>query len=121
MKTLNIYAALLFSIFAVSFSFAQTSVKKETIKVWGNCGMCKNKIEKSARSAGATFASWNEETKVLNVSYDPSISNSQKIQKAIAASGYDTQDFKGDDKAYNKLMACCKYERNTAFTPVTDK
>ena len=119
MKTLNIYAALLFSIFAINFSFAQTSVKKETIKVWGNCGMCKNKIEKSAKSAGATFANWNEETKDLNVSYNPSISNSEKIQRAIAVSGYDTQDFKADDKAYDKLMACCKYERNTAFTSLT--
>ncbi len=76
MKTLNIYAALLFSIFAVNFSFAQTTVKNETIKVSGNCGMCKNKIEKAAKVGGAETANWNEETKVLNVSYNPSNSNS---------------------------------------------
>ena len=116
MKTLNIYAALLFSIFAISFSYAQTSVKTETIKVWGNCGMCKNKIEKSAKAAGATDANWNEKTKMLNVSYNPSQSNSEKIQKSIAASGYDTKDFKADNKSYNKLMSCCKYDRSTAST-----
>ena len=121
MKTLNIYAALLFSIFAINFSFAQTSVKKETIKVSGNCGMCKNKIEKAATSAGATFANWNEETKLLNVSYNPPTSNSEKIQKSIAASGYDTQGFKADDKSYNKLMSCCKYDRNTAYTKISGK
>ncbi len=81
MKTLNIYAVLLFSIFAINFSFAQTSVKKETIKVWGNCGMCKNKIEKSAKSAGATYANWNEESNVLNVSYNTSNTNSVKNSK----------------------------------------
>jgi hypothetical protein len=113
MKTLNIYAALLFSIFAMNISFAQTSVKKETIKVSGNCGMCKNKIEKSAKSAGATYANWSEETKLLNVSYNPSRSSSEKIQKAIAASGYDTQNFKAADNAYNKLDKCCQYSRES--------
>ena len=121
MKTLNIYAALLFSIFALNFSFAQTALKKETIKVWGNCGMCKKTIERSARSAGATHASWNEETKILNVTYNSRGSNPEKIQKAIAASGYDTQEFKADDKAYNNLHGCCKYERNTAFAGVNVK
>lgn len=113
MKTLNIYAALLFSIFAINFSFAQTAIKTEAIKVWGNCGMCKNKIEKAAKTGGASTANWNEETKILNISYNTSSSNSDKIQKAIAASGYDTENFKADEKAYNKLMACCKYDRST--------
>ncbi|MGI8581567.1 MAG: hypothetical protein ACR2KX_05210 [Chitinophagaceae bacterium] len=116
MKTLNIYAALLFSIFAINFSFAQTSVKSETIKVWGNCGMCKNKIEKAAKAGGATTANWNEKTKILNASYSTSSTNSEKIQKSIAASGYDTQNFNADDNSYNKLMSCCKYDRSTAYT-----
>ncbi len=126
MKTLNIYAALLLSIFSINFSFAQTSPdsyreKTETIKVWSNCGMCKSKIEKSAKAAGATVANWNEKTKILNVSYNPAQSNSEKIQKSIAASGYDTQGFKADDKSYNKLMSCCKYDRSTALNPVSGK
>ncbi len=116
MKTLNIYAALLFSIFVINFSFAQTAIKNETIKVWGNCGMCKNKIEKAAKIGGATTANWNEESKILNVSYNSSNSNGEKIQKSIAASGYDTRDIKANDKAYNGLMGCCKYERNTVMS-----
>ncbi len=117
MKTLNIYAALLFSIFAVNFSFAQTTIKKETIKVWGNCGMCKTTIEKSAKKAGASAATWNEERKELKVSYVSTKSSGEKIQKAIAAAGYDTQDFTGSDKAYENLPGCCHYDRKT----VTDK
>lgn len=118
MKTLNIFAALVFSIFSLNLSFAQTAVKQETIKVSGTCGMCKSKIEKSAKTAGATFASWNPETQILNVSYNPAKSNSEKIQKSVAASGYDTQNFKADDTAYDNLHGCCKYERNTSFTNV---
>lgn len=111
MKTLNIYAALLFSIFAVNSSFAQTVTKKETIKVWGNCGMCKAVIEKSSKKAGATAAIWNEDSKILKVTYATNKSSNEKIQKAIAAAGYDTQDFTGNDKAYENLPGCCHYDR----------
>ena len=111
MKTLNIYAALLFSIFAINFSFAQGTTKKETIKVWGNCGMCKTNIEKAAKKAGAAAANWNEDSKELKVSYAVNKTSSVKIQEGIAKSGYDTQDFTGDNNAYNKLHACCKYDR----------
>ena len=114
MKTLNIYAALLFSIFAINFSFAQGTTKKETIKVWGNCGMCKTNIEKAAKKAGAASANWSEDSKELKVSYAVNKTSSQKIQESIAKSGYDTQDLTGDNTAYNKLHACCKYDRKDA-------
>ncbi|HMK03897.1 MAG TPA: cation transporter [Ferruginibacter sp.] len=118
MRTLNIYAALLFSIFAFNSSFAQTSVKKETIKVWGNCGMCKTTIEKAAKKGGATSANWNEDSKELNVSYALNKTSSIKIQQAIAKSGYDTQDYTADDKAYDNLHGCCQYDRKASVTPV---
>lgn len=116
MKTLNIYVALLFSIFAINSSFAQTTEKNDTIKVWGNCGMCKTTIEKTARSAGATYANWNEDSKQLEISYAVAKTSSLKIQQAIAKSGYDTQDFTAINKAYNNLPGCCKYERKTETT-----
>jgi periplasmic mercuric ion binding protein len=118
MKTLNIYAAILFSIFAINFSTAQTTVKKETIKVWGNCGMCKTNIEKAAKKAGATKASWNEESKELKVSYTGNKTSAVKIQQAIAKSGYDTQGFTADDKVYNKLHGCCQYDRKNGMAAV---
>jgi periplasmic mercuric ion binding protein len=121
MKTLNIYAAILFSMFAINFSYAQTSVKKETIKVWGNCGMCKTTIEKAAKKAGATKANWNEESKELKVLYASNKTSAVKIQQAIAKTGYDTQDFTGDNKAYNNLHACCKYDRKTDAAAATTK
>ena len=123
MKTLNIYAALLFSIFAISSSFAQkTNVldHKENIKVWGNCETCKKNIERASLSAGAKTANWNTDTKILGVTYDGAKTSSAKIQQSIAASGYDTQNFKGDDNAYNKLAPCCRYERSTGTT-MTEK
>jgi periplasmic mercuric ion binding protein len=112
MKSLKIIAGILFSLFISNTSFAQKgAIKKETVKVWGNCGMCKAKIEKAAKSAGATKASWNEESKMLQVTYSTSKSSNAKIQEAIAKTGYDTQDYTADNTAYTKLHGCCQYDR----------
>jgi hypothetical protein len=106
--------SIILSIFIVFASIsvnAQDILRKDTIKVWGECGMCKKTIEKSAISGGAHTAEWNTDTKVLTVAYHPKSTNSKKIQQSIAASGYDTQDFTAKNEAYDKLHECCKYDR----------
>jgi periplasmic mercuric ion binding protein len=114
MKKIKILGILFFSILSFQFSSAQT-VKSESIKVNGNCGMCKKHIEKSALEAGATAANWDKKSKFLQISYDPAVTNSAKIQTAVAAAGYDTQDFKASDSAYNKLDECCQYDRGVSL------
>ena len=91
-------------------SFAQKTTT-ETVKVSGNCSMCKKKIEKAAKEAGATYAAWSTATKVLTIKYNSLSTNSAKIQQNIADAGYDTPKFKANDEAYNKLEACCQYDR----------
>ena len=113
MKTLSLFAAILFSIFSINTSTAQTA-QTETIKVWGNCGMCKTTIEKAAKKGGAKTASWDEESKELKVTYAVSKTSSAKIQQSVAKSGYDTQDFTAIKSAYNNLPGCCKYDRKDA-------
>lgn len=109
MKSIRIFLtmALLISLSATSFS----QVKKEKIAVNGNCGMCKGKIEKAAKEAGASYAFWDADSKELTVEYQSTTSNNAKIQKAVAATGYDTQDVKATDAAYKKLHGCCQYDR----------
>jgi periplasmic mercuric ion binding protein len=111
MKASQIFITL--SILLMStVGFAQTNAaKKETIKVWGECGMCKKTIETAAKKAGATTATWDVDAKMLTVAYQPSKTSNQKIQQSIAAAGYDTKDFTANDAAYNGLHACCKYDR----------
>ena len=116
MKSLSFLAVLFCGLFAINTSFAQVTLKNETIKVSGNCGMCKTTIEKAATKAGAVTADWNEDSKELKVSYAANKTSSDKIQQQIAKSGYDTQSFKATDKAYDKLHGCCKYERNNTST-----
>ena len=82
-----------------------------TFKVWGNCGMCKKNIEKSVKIDGVSNASWNKDTKIMTITFDNSKITLEHIQKSIAEVGYDTELFNGNEKAYNKLNACCQYER----------
>ena len=117
MKRLSFIAIVLCTILFSQQLFAQ-SPKSETIKVWGNCGMCKKKIEKSAKSAGAITASWDAEKLELQMTYDEKETSSISIQQAIANAGYDTQDITADDKAYSKLSGCCKYERKAAIPSI---
>jgi mercuric ion binding protein len=116
MKTIKfIGCILLMATFGIS-SLAQsadgsnsTGTKIEKIKVSGNCDLCKSRIEKAAKIPGVNKVEWNQETKILTLVYMPSKVNSDTVQKKIAAVGYDTEKFKGDDKAYNSLPGCCQY------------
>ena len=112
MKTFQIFSFIALLMISAT-SFAQS--KSETIPVSGNCGMCKSKIEKAAKTAGAADAKWDVDAKTLTVKYNSSTTNAAKIQTAVAAVGYDTRDVKATDEAYNKLHGCCKYDR-TAVT-----
>jgi mercuric ion binding protein len=110
MKTLKIVSLLSLFMCFTAVSFAQS--KTESIAVSGNCGMCKSNIEKAAKKAGATTASWNKDTKVLTIKYNSSTTDAGKIQQGVADAGYDTRDVKASDAAYNKLHACCQYDRS---------
>lgn len=111
MKKLIISTVILVAAFA-SLAQSKVTTKTETFKVWGNCDMCKKKIEKAASKVkGVTKADWNKETKIMTLTYNPEVTNVEEVQKAIAAVGYDTEKVKATDKAYNKLHGCCQYER----------
>ena len=115
MKTLKIFSitSSIFPAVVLSLpkdSFAQKTTT-ETLNVSGECGMCKKKIEKAAKAAGASYAVWSTTTKVLTVKYNSLSTNSAKIQQKIADAGYDTPKFKSTDEAYNDLDECCQYNR----------
>lgn len=84
---------------------------QKEFKVWGNCEMCKETIEKSLKIAPVQAAIWNVETKMITVRYDEQRISLDSIQKRIAAVGYDSEKFRGSDKAYANLPDCCRYER----------
>ena len=104
---------LIFSIFIINTSFSQNKkYQRETFKVWGNCDMCKSLIENAAESIeGVKYARWNSKKGIIKVKFLTSKTDIDKIQKAIADVGYDTENYRADDDVYNNLHYCCKYER----------
>ena len=78
--------------------------------VRGNCGMCKNTIEKAANGVeGVASANWDVDKKKIDVSFDDTKTDAMTIHKAIAASGYDTEKVAGNEEAYKNLPGCCQY------------
>ncbi len=112
MKTVKIIIIALLAIAFTSNINAQTTTAKsktETIKVSGNCDMCKARIEKAAKIDGVTKAEWSKKDKTLTTTFDPSKTNIDAIANKIAAAGHDNDKAKATEVAYDKLPSCCKY------------
>ena len=101
---------LLVALFTMGFS-ATAADAVDSVKVWGNCGMCQARIEKAAKDAGATSAMWSEDTKMLTVSFDGKATSLKAIEQKVAAVGHDTENNAAPKNVYSKLPGCCKYER----------
>jgi mercuric ion binding protein len=109
MKTIRYFLMAALTMFSLSL-FAQNN-KTEKIHVDGNCSTCKKNIEKAAKVNGVSLASWDSKTHVLTVKYDTELTGAEQIEKQVAAAGYDTENYRGDDKAYAALDDCCQYDR----------
>lgn len=105
-KTIIIAVLAMFGLTAAAQS------KTEQMNVSGNCGMCKKVIEVAAKKVdGVNSVNWDVKSKIATFTYDAKKTNKAAIAKAIAGVGYDNELVKADDKVYNKLHSCCKYDR----------
>jgi len=98
----------------ISLSFTSGGGKKEraSFKVYGECGMCETRIENAINEIeGVLWADWELETLELTVKFDSSITSLEQIKQKAAEVGHDTEDVRATEEAYEKLHACCKYER----------
>ncbi len=109
----RIITVLLLTIVSITtFGQDNKELVKEKFKVYGNCEMCKTKIETTVKSIeGVEYAKWNLNTLKLKIKYDDSKTDLVTIKKEIALVGYDTKEFRATEEAYNKLHSCCKYLR----------
>lgn len=85
--------------------------KTVSFKVYGNCEMCKKRIEKAADIKGVSTATWDVDSKMMAVVFNPDKTSQEEIQKGIAQAGHDTQDFAAPDSSYDQLPGCCQYDR----------
>lgn len=112
----------------ISFTSCKAQIKNaktESVKIFGNCGMCESTIEKAGNKKKIAKVDWNKDTKMATISYDSTKTNQDEILKRIALSGYDNEKFLAPNDVYAKLPECCQYERKAQTiakveTPITD-
>lgn len=90
--------------------FAQ-NLSKNQFKVKGNCDMCKERIESTAKKAGAREARYSIDTQTLTLETENNISFDE-ILKKIAEAGHDNEKFTAASADYEALPACCHYDRS---------
>ncbi len=98
----------------LSVSFANAQIKNsttESVKINGNCSMCKKTIETAANQKKVAQLNWDENTKIATVTYDAKKTNINEILKRVALAGYDSEKATAPDDVYNQLHGCCQYER----------
>ena len=93
-----------------------------TIKVYGNCGMCQDRIEKTAKNViGVNTATWNDNDQVLTITFQEGLFTEMDLHQELAAIGHDTDKMKASDEVYENLHGCCKYERPESIAHGHDK
>ncbi|KQT24268.1 TonB-dependent receptor [Chryseobacterium sp. Leaf405] len=108
---------IILGIFLLStqFIFAQ-NLSKNQFKVKGNCEMCKERIESTAKQAGAKEATYSIDSQTLTLETDNTVSTDDILKKAAEA-GHDNEKFKATEEDYKKLPGCCLYERDSKVSP----
>ena len=107
-------------ILITNMSFAQSKTVEANIKVYGNCVLCKKRIETALDSKGIKLASWDPKTKELQVVYNSSKITELEIHQLVASVGHDTDKVKATDEVYADLPFCCLY-RDHDHSTVEDK
>nr|WP_288811599.1 DUF3347 domain-containing protein [uncultured Sphingobacterium sp.] len=99
------------------FTYGQhNTMTTQTVKISGNCGMCKKTIEKAGNSADSKV-DWNEDNQTANVSFDASKTSLDVVLKNIALAGYDNEKYLAPATTYAQLHGCCQYERTLSAPP----
>lgn len=109
MKYLTLIISFLLLAVGVNADDNKKDIVTETYLVSGNCGECKERIEKAAYVKGVKLAEWDKEEKKLTVTYKKSKTSGEEILKSIADAGYDSEKITASEEAYAKLPACCNY------------
>jgi Protein of unknown function (DUF3347) len=115
MKSLLSMIAIIMLLTTTSFAQIKNS-KTDTIKIYGSCEMCKEKIEKTGTKKNLSKVVWSEETNMATITYDAKKITTDAILKKIALVGYDSDKFLAPNAVYKKLPGCCKYERKAKPT-----
>ena len=116
MKSLKKIMMAAVVLLSISVNAQIKNKKTETVKISGNCEMCKKKIETAGNLKKVAVVEWDVNSKMAKLTYDSTKTNSDEILSRIAKAGYDSDKFSATDEQYNKLHTCCQYDRKTTET-----
>lgn len=100
-----------FVLLSITINAQIKNAKTETVKIYGNCGMCETKIENAGNIKKVAKVDWDQDSKMATLTYDSTKTNSDEILKRIALVGYDSDKFLAPDDVYDNLHGCCQYDR----------
>ena len=101
---LSCFAALL-----ILAACSNTPTEETEFWVRGNCDMCKERIEETLNADdGVQSASYDLETKMVKVSYDPVHTSREKLELAVAGVGHSTKQHVASRQVHDALPDCCQ-------------
>jgi len=118
MKIIGLLPALLYA--GLSTPTQIPHAKTETVRIAGNCGQCKQVIEKAGAEKGVAMLSWDAETRLAQLTYDSTATTADDVLKRVAYAGYDNARYLAPAEAYAALDSCCQYERAPQATAVAN-
>lgn len=72
--------------------------------------MCEERIESALDVVGVRSAEWDQETDVIEISFNPKKIKVEEMHKLLAEAGHKTDLMAANEDAYNALPNCCKYD-----------
>jgi copper chaperone CopZ len=109
-----------FILLSIAVNAQIKNAKTDTVKIYGNCGMCETKIENAGNIKKVAKVDWDQDSKMATLTYDTTKTNPDEILKRIALAGYDSDKFLAPDDVYDNLHGCCQYDR-VAKVPVKEE
>lgn len=109
MKNLLLISLLAIASFVQSQEISSVNSTTTSLKVFGACDQCKNRIELALKMKGIKVAIWDIDSKMLHLVYDSTEISLSKIENKILSIGHDLINRKAKDIIYKELPACCHY------------
>lgn len=112
--------SILVCLFLVGVQAQEKPFITKEIKVRGNCGQCKTRIEKAIQQDGVSYGTWDVQSKVLTLHFNPQKTSVEQVMKKVADAGHDNEYFKAKDSSYDGITACCKYDREIPWEKIAE-
>jgi periplasmic mercuric ion binding protein len=101
--------SLIVSTAKINAQAAPKTINTVAVLTSSTCDECKMIIEAALKKVkGVKKSNLNLETHIVTVTYANRKTDEDKIRLAISKAGYDADDIKADQEAYDNLPKCCK-------------